>query len=91
VLTGDIPLTSGDAYIHESSVKTNIKTVQQQLGYCPQFDALIPELTGRETIRLFARLRGVMEDEIDTLAEALAAKLLFTQHIDKPCGTYRSI
>jgi len=89
VLTGDIPLTSGDAFVYTKSVKTEIKTVQQQLGYCPQFDALIPELTGRETIRLFARLRGVQEAEIDGLADALAVKLLFSQHIDKPCGTYR--
>jgi ATP-binding cassette subfamily A (ABC1) protein 3 len=89
VLTGDIPVTGGDAFVYGRSVKSDIKKVQQELGYCPQFDALIAELTGRETIRLFARLRGVKEPEIEELAEALAAKLLFTQHIDKPCGTYR--
>lgn len=54
-----------------------------------QFDALIPELTGRETIRLFARLRGVKEPEINDLTDALAAKLMFSEHLEKPCGTYR--
>src|SRR3989442_1303944 len=57
MLTGDIPITLGNAYIATKSVKSEIKQVQKALGYCPQFDALIPELTGRETIRLFARLR----------------------------------
>ena len=33
--------------------------VQQNIGYCPQFDALYDELTGREHLRLFARLRGI--------------------------------
>ncbi|KAJ8299979.1 hypothetical protein KUTeg_021498 [Tegillarca granosa] len=33
--------------------------VQQNLGYCPQFDALYDELTAREHIQLYARLRGI--------------------------------
>ena len=32
---------------------------RQSLGYCPQFDALDPLLTGREHLRLYARLRGL--------------------------------
>lgn len=89
MLTGDIPITLGNAYIANRSVKSEIKQVQKALGYCPQFDALIPELTGRETIRLFARLRGIQEENIDHLVDVLGAKLLFTEHIEKPCGTYR--
>ncbi|CAL8072882.1 unnamed protein product [Orchesella dallaii] len=88
MLTGDIPITAGDAFIDTKSVKTDIKKVQRVLGYCPQFDALIPELTGRETIRLFARLRGVDEEKIDRLVDVLGANLLFSEHIEKPCGTY---
>jgi ABC-type multidrug transport system ATPase subunit len=33
--------------------------VQQNIGYCPQFDALYDELTGREHLHLYARLRGI--------------------------------
>lgn len=29
------------------------------MGYCPQFDALYDELTAREHLMLYARLRGV--------------------------------
>lgn len=46
-------------------------------------------MTGRETIRLFARLRGVHEEDIDNLVDKLAANLLFTEHIDKRSGAYR--
>jgi len=91
MLTGDIPISVGDAFIDSKSVKTDIKKVQRVLGYCPQFDALIPELTGRETIRLFARLRGVDEEKIDRLVDVLGANLLFSEHIEKPCGTYRYV
>lgn len=89
MLTGDIPMTLGNAFIDKKSVKTQIKQVQRVVGYCPQFDALIPELTGRETIRLFSRLRGIKEERIDNLVDVLAANLLFSEHIEKPCGTYR--
>jgi len=35
------------------------------MGYCPQFDAIDDLLTGREHLYLYARLRGVPEEEIE--------------------------
>ena len=31
----------------------------REIGYCPQFDAILDELTGEETLNLLAGLRGV--------------------------------
>lgn len=56
--------------------------MQQDIGYCPQFDALLDHLTGRETLRMFARLRGVPERLIDPTIKSLAEELLITQHLD---------
>ena len=63
--------------------------VRQRIGYCPQFDALIPLLTGRELLTMFARLRGVPEHIIPSQVEHLISTLLLTQHADRLCGTYR--
>ena len=41
------------------SVLQELSGAQQSLGYCPQFDALFDELTAREHLQLFTRLRGV--------------------------------
>ena len=41
------------------SVLKDTRNVQQAIGYCPQFDSLYDELTGREHIQLYARLRGI--------------------------------
>ena len=38
---------------------TNIFQVQRKIGYCPQFDALYDELTAREHLQLYSRLRGI--------------------------------
>lgn len=37
---------------------------RQEQGYCPQFDALNDLLTGRETLTMFARVRGIAESEV---------------------------
>lgn len=35
------------------------------IGYCPQFDALNDKLTGRETLKLMAILRGISPTNAD--------------------------
>lgn len=46
------------------SVLSEMQKVHKCIGYCPQFDALIDELTGKEQLTLYARLRGVPENEV---------------------------
>ena len=58
MLTGDTSPTLGDALIRGRSVQER-GVVQTAVGYCPQVDALIDQLTGRQHITLYARLRGV--------------------------------
>lgn len=35
-----------------------------QIGYCPQFDALLEFLTAQEHLELYARIKGVPEYQI---------------------------
>ena len=63
--------------------------VRQRTGYCPQFDALIDLMTGREMLRMYASLRGVPEEQIDPLIEDLMRSVLLTEHADKLTKTYR--
>lgn len=48
------------------------------MGYCPQFDALLPYLTGYETLQLFARLRGIQEALLNTEIDQLLSDLKLT-------------
>jgi ABC-type multidrug transport system ATPase subunit len=32
--------------------------IRKSIGFCPQFDAIIPKLSGRAHLELFAELRG---------------------------------
>lgn len=58
MLTGDLLVTSGDAFIRKISLRNDINKFQKSISYCPQFDALLNNLNPRETLALFARLRG---------------------------------
>uniref|UniRef100_A0A674GWN4 P-type phospholipid transporter n=1 Tax=Taeniopygia guttata TaxID=59729 RepID=A0A674GWN4_TAEGU len=88
MLTGDTDVTSGDAVVAGSSILTHISNVHQNMGYCPQFDAIDDLLTGREHLHLYARLRGVPAEEIKRVAEWGIQKLGFALYADHLAGTY---
>ncbi|XP_032883716.1 retinal-specific phospholipid-transporting ATPase ABCA4 [Amblyraja radiata] len=88
VLTGDIHPTSGEASVAGYSILGQIEDVHQNMGYCPQFDAIDDLLTGREHLQLYARLRGVPEDEMDRVAEWAIEKLDLTEYADQMAGTF---
>ncbi|CAN9506482.1 unnamed protein product [Ophioblennius macclurei] len=88
MLTGDIDVTSGEASVSGHSILTNILDVHQNMGYCPQFDAIDELLTGREHLHLYARLRGVPEYEISRVAEWAIQKLGLSEYAGHSAGTY---
>ncbi|XP_059179614.1 phospholipid-transporting ATPase ABCA3-like [Physella acuta] len=88
MLTGDVMVTGGNAYLKGSDVRSNIKEVQANMGYCPQFDALIDQMTGRETLFMYARLRGVPEENIPSVVNTLLDILMLRPHADKLAGLY---
>ncbi|XP_032400407.1 phospholipid-transporting ATPase ABCA1 isoform X3 [Etheostoma spectabile] len=88
MLTGDIPVSGGEAFLNGYSIRTEMRDVHQNLGYCPQFDAINELLTGREHLEFYARLRGVPEKEITMVAEWGIQKLGLVKYSNKPAGTY---
>lgn len=88
MLVGDENISMGDAWIDGISIKSNLNKVHKRIGYCPQFDALIDDLTGRETLKIFALLRGIPRKYINDVAVQLAEDLNFTKHLDKMTKQY---
>ncbi|XP_073763802.1 phospholipid-transporting ATPase ABCA1 isoform X1 [Danio rerio] len=88
MLTGDIRPTAGDAFINGYSIRSEMQQVQQNMGYCPQFDAIDDLLTGREHLQFYARLRGVPEAEVAMVAEWGIQKLGLVKYSEKSAGTY---
>ncbi|XP_053380428.1 ATP-binding cassette sub-family A member 2-like isoform X1 [Mercenaria mercenaria] len=87
MLTGDLTPTSGDAKLLSQSVVKGGRSIQQCVGYCPQFDAVFSELTPREHLQLYARLRGIHVMHHKKVIERSLRMLGLTQYSKKPAGT----
>ncbi|XP_078319655.1 phospholipid-transporting ATPase ABCA1-like isoform X1 [Crassostrea virginica] len=88
MLTGDVFVTEGNAFLNQNSILTDMVNVRRSLGYCPQFDAFDPLLTGREILRFYARLRGVQEKDIKRVSDWAIRKLGLLIYADKLSGSY---
>uniref|UniRef100_A0AAQ5ZS96 P-type phospholipid transporter n=1 Tax=Amphiprion ocellaris TaxID=80972 RepID=A0AAQ5ZS96_AMPOC len=88
MLTGDTPITHGEAFLNQYSVQTEMERVHQLMGYCPQFDAISDLLTGREHLELYARLRGVPEESVTKVAQWGVKKLGLVQYAEQEAGGY---
>jgi ATP-binding cassette subfamily A (ABC1) protein 3 len=88
VLTGDVRATRGDAIINHSSVSSDLDSVYAKLGYCPQADGLIDLLTGRETLTMYAELKGIDPTLIPQLVERFLDAFTLRPHADKQTEQY---
>lgn len=75
ILTGDITPTSGEAYVAGNDVtgktQDGVQSARKNIGFCPQIDPLLDLMTGRETLTMFGRLRGIPLNVLVSLTVAL--------------------
>ncbi|KAK4876910.1 hypothetical protein RN001_009416 [Aquatica leii] len=83
IMTGDIKMSFGDAWINGINLTSHMKKVYQCIGYCPQFDGLLDDLTCNETLIIFSMLRGMSFKAGKVVAKKLAIDLDFAKHLNK--------
>ncbi|KAM4813631.1 LOW QUALITY PROTEIN: ATP-binding cassette sub-family A member 17-like [Urocitellus parryii] len=88
MLIGQKPITCGDAFIRGLSISSDLGKVRQWIGYCPQFDALLSFMTGRETLVMYARIRGIPERHISSCVDQILEDLVMFVYADKLVKTY---
>ncbi|KAM9208962.1 phospholipid-transporting ATPase ABCA3-like [Dugong dugon] len=88
MLTGEKTATSGDMFIEGFSITKDILKVRSRIGYCPQSDALLEYMTGREIMIMYARIWGVSEPQIHLYVNNWLNLLHLEPHADKLIYTY---
>ncbi|XP_022217622.2 LOW QUALITY PROTEIN: phospholipid-transporting ATPase ABCA3 [Drosophila obscura] len=83
MLTGDARISAGFAYVEGRNLCNKMHKVYEKIGYCPQFDALFDDLTGRQTLRIYCLLQGVQRRHVAEVCSALSVYFGFHPHIDK--------
>ncbi|CAD7090835.1 unnamed protein product [Hermetia illucens] len=75
MITGLISPTSGTAIVNDVDILENMEDVRKSFGFCPQHNILFSELTVREHIIFYSRLKGLdkkeIEEEIDKYLKIL--------------------
>ncbi|KAJ9596524.1 hypothetical protein L9F63_012466, partial [Diploptera punctata] len=66
MLTGMITPTSGTALVGGYDIRTEIQKVRESIGYCPQHNILFEELTVREHLYFFSKLKGLKGNSLET-------------------------
>ena len=98
MIAGECSSSAGDVLVQGVDARNDRSRARPHLGYCPQRDYLPDYLTVRETLGLFARLRGIAASarrstvaelidafQLNEFANTLVQKLRFRIHfaIDK--------
>lgn len=69
MITGMLTPSIGTAIVNGKDIRNDIKSVRASLGLCPQHNILFDELTVREHIVFYSRLKGMspklVEDEVE--------------------------
>ncbi|KRX85322.1 ATP-binding cassette sub-family A member 3 [Trichinella sp. T6] len=86
MLSGEQAIDAGDAFVHHTSLRLRWNEAKSMIGYCPQFDALLDNLTVAETLTLFARLHGILAgdlgDVIDSAADSVGLSAFKRQRVE---------
>lgn len=68
MITGMIRPGKGDIFVHDRSCKYEINEIRKRIGYCPQHDILLNEMTAKEHLEMFAVFKNIpfarMKEEV---------------------------
>lgn len=81
-------MTNGDAFVKGWSVTDHWRMAGSHIGYCPQFDAIIKEMSGEETLYMFARIRGMPSEEMPERVAAVIKAIGIGMYATRQIKTY---
>ncbi|CAG9577791.1 putative ATP-binding cassette protein subfamily A,member 10 [Leishmania major strain Friedlin] len=73
ILAGEVVATGGEAFVNHYAVQSMAS--RPFVGYCPQYDALLSNLSAEEHLWLYARLRSIKEKHIRAEVHVLLKEL----------------
>jgi len=88
ILSGDYIQTSGNAHIASYEVPEQLAEARNYIGYCPQFDALLENLTAKEHLFLYAAIKGIPHNLRARFVEKQLREMNLKQYENVCAGTY---
>jgi len=88
MLTGEIVPTKGEIYVSGYPIPKELNQARMLIGYCPQFDAILENLTAKEHLELYAAIKGIPKDKRAQIVQKQLHDLNLKQFENVPAGTY---
>ncbi|KAJ3135209.1 hypothetical protein HK101_004264, partial [Irineochytrium annulatum] len=87
MLSGIVKPTSGNAMNYGRSIITEMGHIRESLGVCPQHDILWQQLSVRQTLRIFAGIKGVPSSQTDAEVSRWLQEIGIPEKSDQPIST----
>jgi ATP-binding cassette, subfamily A (ABC1), member 3 len=88
ILSGQNTPTSGSITLGGQELFSNLQSCRQNIGYCPQFDALFDLLSARQHLTLYAKMKGIKPKDIAKEVDAKLTEMGLTEYADRNSSGY---
>lgn len=88
ILSGQNTPTAGTVTLGGYDLFSNLHRCRQNIGYCPQFDALFDLLSARQHLILYAKMKGIKPKDIAKEVEAKLTEMGLTEYADRNSSGY---
>jgi ABC-type multidrug transport system ATPase subunit len=88
MLIGLFAPSSGTAFIRGLDIRTSLDVIHSMIGICPQHDVLWDNLTGKEHLMFYGRIKGLKGDDLKNEVKYLLEKVKLTSARNKVSKKY---
>jgi ABC-type multidrug transport system ATPase subunit len=64
-LNGTLPISSGEILLNNKILSSNLSSIQEEMGVCPQHDQLWEELTARQHLETYCAIKLVPREQVE--------------------------
>ncbi|KAF7354425.1 ABC transporter A family member 2 [Mycena venus] len=86
MMSGNIVPDRGDVLINKASIVKDLWKARISLGVCPQFSAIDAQLSVREHLTIYSRLKGLNGQELDSSIDSLLVTTGLHLYSDRLAG-----
>ena len=86
LLTGLLPLTSGNAWVDGIDVRKDPDGVREHIGYMSQKFSLYDDLTVMENLRFYGRIYGLRPEKLRSRIDDIISQNALAPYVDRQAG-----
>ena len=85
-ITQELGQNNGKIYVNNMDISGHFSELNELFGYCPQFDAIFELLSVYENLEFYASIKGIREDSIPLLVNAMIKEMALDEFTNKIAG-----